>query len=88
MAGAGNRGFIRSLPSWECGLKFNKLFTASFDEFVTPFVGVWIEITSKGSGRKAVKVTPFVGVWIEISLSKNTRLSGDPSLPSWECGLK
>ena len=34
-----------SLPSWECGLKFNgDPFSISFAS-VTPFVGVWIEIS-------------------------------------------
>ena len=34
---------------------------------VTPFVGVWIEISVEDAqGEKEEKVTPFVGVWIEI----------------------
>ena len=34
-----------------------------------------------------IAVAPFVGVWIEISeLSKDS--FSEPSLPSWECGLK
>ena len=35
--------------------------------FVTPFVGVWIEITVRKHGRRTSVVTPFVGVWIEIN---------------------
>ena len=33
-----------SLPSWECGLKYNKGNRANKYRNVTPFVGVWIEI--------------------------------------------
>ena len=71
---------------------------------VTPFVGVWIEIT-----HTHTHVTPFVGVWIEIGHASGriVRLLVTPfvgvwieisyggrkektmeSLPSWECGLK
>ena len=33
-----------SLPSRECGLKSLKPSMTSFEETVTPFAGVWIEI--------------------------------------------
>ena len=33
-----------SLPAWECGLKFFKLKASLGGNFVTPCVGVWIEI--------------------------------------------
>ena len=33
-----------SLPSRECGLKFQSLDTVFFTISVTPFAGVWIEI--------------------------------------------
>ena len=33
-----------SLPSWECGLKFQGLRCLCSPDSVTPFVGVWIEI--------------------------------------------
>ena len=36
--------FIRSLPSWECGLKYYKILLPCIQCFVAPFVGVWIEI--------------------------------------------
>ena len=40
--------------------------------FVTPCVGVWIEIVQKQNGNRRNKVTPCVGVWIEINtLLKN-----------------
>ena len=34
--------------------------------WVTPFVGVWIEILVPDSNGVNLLVTPFVGVWIEI----------------------
>ena len=34
-------------------------------EYVTPFVGVWIETLSPYGWYNVRKVTPFVGVWIE-----------------------
>ena len=37
-----------------------------FDNYVTPFVGVWIEIKAAVGVGTAALVTPFVGVWIEI----------------------
>ena len=36
---------------------------------VTPFVGVWIEISVFECSRSTKLVTPFVGVWIEIILN-------------------
>ena len=36
---------ITSLPSWECGLKSNLTETNRISDGVTPFVGVWIEIS-------------------------------------------
>ena len=40
--------------------------------FVTPFVGVWIEIYAHKRGCGGNIVTPFVGVWIEISSTAPT----------------
>ena len=34
--------------------------------YVTPCVGVWIEIASHSANSSAICVTPCVGVWIEI----------------------
>ena len=34
---------------------------------VTPFVGVWIEISFARRSNLCRYVTPFVGVWIEIT---------------------
>ena len=35
-------------------------------EVVTPFTGVWIEISSVGLTSANSIVTPFTGVWIEM----------------------
>ena len=55
-----------SLPSWECGLKSSLSTTTLLYLIVTPFVGVWIEISSMIFVVLMIPVTPFVGVWIEI----------------------
>ena len=34
---------------------------------VVPFVGTWIEITTKDIGKRYLEVVPFVGTWIEIT---------------------
>ena len=34
-----------------------------------------------------IAVAPFVGVWIEIAFNPEG-VAAQPSLPSWECGLK
>ena len=57
---------IPSLPSWECGLKLEEVKQEICDEYVAPFVGVWIEICRDDAGYFYVTVAPFVGVWIEI----------------------
>ena len=45
-------GRTKSLPSWECGLKcFPSLVVSSLNT-VTPFVGVWIEITESMTKRR------------------------------------
>ncbi len=36
------------------------------EQYVTPCVGVWIEIQGMPYSGVAVPVTPCVGVWIEI----------------------
>ena len=59
---------VKSLPSWECGLKFTWSALTLFPHFVTPFVGVWIEISDDTVNTTQSLVTPFVGVWIEMLL--------------------
>ena len=36
--------------------------------FVTPYVGVWIEIINSEATTPEPTVTPYVGVWIEIMI--------------------
>ena len=48
----------RSLPSWECGLKFNHFVYIFILRIVTPFVGVWIEILKELNSRTPLKSLP------------------------------
>ena len=56
-----------SLPVWECGLKYKIPIVKREAEYVTPCVGVWIEIASPQLRMVDHGVTPCVGVWIEIT---------------------
>ena len=58
----------KSLPSWECGLKYITFYFVCGISNVTPFVGVWIEIFNMPWNCFSFWVTPFVGVWIEINI--------------------
>ena len=62
---------VVSLPSRECGLKFTVLTVLPPVVLVTPFAGVWIEITSSAGIWCGTDVTPFAGVWIEICWRSN-----------------
>ena len=42
------------------------MLKSNYGPQVTPFAGVWIEITSHMGYAKLKIVTPFAGVWIEI----------------------
>ena len=55
-----------SLPSRECGLKSLAMDRYLLVFFVTPFAGVWIEISICNGSLPVGLVTPFAGVWIEI----------------------
>ena len=56
--------------------------------YVTPLVGVWIEICMSEDSNPRICVTPLVGVWIEIKSSNSACPILSRSLPLWECGLK
>ena len=58
--------YKRSLPAWECGLKYEMEETINTPQLVTPCVGVWIEISYHVHCNFVLSVTPCVGVWIEI----------------------
>ena len=64
-----------SLPSRECGLKYQTLRLLSQLHLVTPFAGVWIEIGLVIDFIPDQTVTPFAGVWIEINASFEIALS-------------
>ena len=54
---------------------------------VTPYAGVWIEISRIKVEGEWIPVTPYAGVWIEINFN-TTSCGGLSSLPTRECGLK
>ena len=56
---------ILSHPSWVCGLKQTYYRDKVQPAEVTPFVGVWIETSTRTRPAQYQLVTPFVGVWIE-----------------------
>ena len=58
-----------SLPSRECGLKCSGKSFVDTAYIVTPFAGVWIEITLRQRMISVFHVTPFAGVWIEINMT-------------------
>ena len=49
-----------------CGLKYHSILNRSFFFYVTPYGGVWIEITWGQYNYLFSRVTPYGGVWIEI----------------------
>ena len=53
--------------------------------YVTPFLGVWIEIERIEKAKEQESVTPFLGVWIEIlhMLSGRSRGYVTPFLGVW-----
>ena len=77
-----------SLPSWERGLKFEIDKICIRIELVAPLVGAWIEIIILLWRSWYSLVAPLVGAWIEIFFGLNFCDILDPSLPSWERGLK
>ena len=54
---------------------------------VTPYAGVWIEITNVPWLFHIINVTPYAGVWIEIRPDVESGIWRG-SLPTRECGLK
>ena len=79
--------FLRSLPSWECGLK-----SGCTDDCIM----LNMSLPSWECGLKSLQIRCFIGLpsslpsW-ECGLkfpNLLTILVGKSSLPSWECGLK
>ena len=46
-------------------MKYQHLRHGCFDR-VTPYAGVWIEMTKKSEETSIYNVTPYAGVWIEM----------------------
>ena len=60
---------MRSLPSWERGLKSAQRRLTLLAATVAPLVGAWIEISLLGAVVSGAAVAPLVGAWIEIPKS-------------------
>ena len=54
---------------------------------VAPYVGAWIETTTRTARNNKGNVAPYVGAWIETCLSLPVG-HGIPSHPMWVRGLK
>ena len=78
---------MKSLPSWERGLKLIDPKPFGRLGCVAPLVGAWIETTTLKKSLTCFAVAPLVGAWIE-TLSLESFHTIDQSLPSWERGLK
>ena len=71
---------------WVRGLKPN-IREEEAHRLVAPYVGAWIETTSKGARCPRTDVAPYVGAWIETSVIDNILLRS-LSHPMWVRGLK
>ena len=60
----------QSLPSWECGLKYQPYLYRSIRNVSLPSWECGLKYVKHESDWGQNKVTPFVGVWIEISNRK------------------
>ena len=49
-----------------CGLKLRCHYTVMGPCCVTPYGGVWIEMSLRNLWESTMNVTPYGGVWIEI----------------------
>ena len=65
---------VRSLLSWERGLKSYSPECKSITPWVAPLVGAWIEIEDLLNMKLADMVAPLVGAWIEIEEPEYERL--------------
>ena len=78
---------LKSLPTWERGLKrCDAGHTAATPE-VAPYVGAWIETSATDKTALSFIVAPYVGAWIEtaVVIEDESRCG---LLPTWERGLK
>ena len=58
---------VKSLLSWERGLKYDYCLCNSIYKGVAPLVGAWIEIKLSHTELSEESVAPLVGAWIEIN---------------------
>ena len=79
--------FVRSLLSWERGLKYLLFYKQPSTAFVAPLVGAWIEIDYL---HRPIVVIRSLLSWERglKYLSMNADDDGFVSLLSWERGLK
>ena len=77
---------MKSLLSWERGLKSGLKAALCEGDVVAPLVGAWIEISSGTvSARSRMPVAPLVGAWIEIlySIQHYLRYIVAPLVGAW-----
>ena len=76
-----------SLPTRECGLKFLGKIPSHSQPQVTPYAGVWIEISNRVIMRNPFMSLPTRECGLKCRYTcKNVRSAR--SLPTRECGLK
>ena len=78
---------FRSLPSRECGLKLPEINSFFDCILVTPFAGVWIEISLCTAYTFRTQSLPSRECGLKLLQACN-RIKRHLSLPSRECGLK
>ena len=77
-----------SLPSRECGLKYDILFAFDIQNHVTPFAGVWIEIVIVFIPLPDAPGHSLRGSVDWNCINRHATACVKLSLPSRECGLK
>ena len=65
----------KSLPSWECGLKWMSPWTEPRSLTSLPSWECGLKFMDYQGDRHGRQVTPLVGVWIEISKTQNANQS-------------
>ena len=79
---------VKSLPSWERGLKFELLSPCQNPRLVAPLVGAWIEIITHCSLLSVHRSLPSWERGLKYKLPPLCPTNFYTSLPSWERGLK
>ena len=68
-------------------IEIGKSVDTAQNYIVTPYAGVWIEISLLNPFSISGNVTPYAGVWIEMHM-QISQVIYNLSLPTRECGLK